>query len=267
MDRETFEHLREVVYDLSGIALGERKQALLAARLNKRMRAIGVSDYEEYLQLLEDDETGEELRSLLDAVATNVTSFFREPGHFDFLAEATAGWLEGGQRRFRFWSAACSTGEEPLSLAMMLADVCAPFEADIRILATDISGKALARCEEAVYREDKTGSIPSDLRERWFTKTTVDGERCYRAKPSLLEPIAYHRLNLSAPPFPMNGPMDAIFLRNVMIYFDNDVRRRLLAEAFRLLKPGGYLFVGHAESLTGTLSEFRPVKPSIYLRP
>lgn len=267
MDRVTFERLAEVIYHLSGISLGERKQALLAARLGKRMRAIGIDDYEDYLRLIEADESGEELRLLLDAVATNVTSFFREPAHFEFLRSATIDWLESGQRRFRFWSAACSTGEEPLSLAMTLAEARAGYDADVRILATDISGRALMRCRDGIYRAEKATSIPPDLALRWFDPFDCGGERMLRAKPALLSPISYHRLNLSTPPFPMNGPMDAIFLRNVMIYFDNDVRRRLLAEAFRLLKPGGFLFVGHAESLTGTLSSFRAVRPSIYMKP
>jgi chemotaxis protein methyltransferase CheR len=266
MEPATFERFRDVVYDLSGIALGEKKQALLAARLGKRMRALGIGDYEEYLLRLEEDETGEELRSLLDAVSTNVTSFFREANHFDFIRQEMSEWLASGQRRFRFWSAACSTGEEPLSLAMTLLDACLGLDVDIRILATDISGRALGRCAEATYPAERVASVPEELRRRWMTPVrTADGV-VYRPRQQVLDLITYRRLNLSVPPFPMTGPFDAVLCRNVMIYFDNAVRARLLDEVHRLVKPRGYLFVGHAESLTGMMSDFRVVRPSVYVR-
>jgi chemotaxis protein methyltransferase CheR len=267
MDHGTFQRFRDVVYDLSGISLGEKKQALLAARLAKRMRSLGVHEYEEYLVLLEEDETGEELRTLLDAVSTNVTSFFREAGHFDFVRETMAKWLAEGQRRFRFWSAACSTGEEPLSLGMVVLDACRGYDVDVRILATDISGRVLDRCREATYTPERVATVPPELRARWLERHRSGGESFYLARKELLDHIVYQRINLSAPPFPMAGPMDAIFCRNVMIYFDNRVRARLLADLYRLTKPHGYLFVGHAESLTGMMSEFKSVRPSVYTRP
>lgn len=261
--KRSFERIRDIVYETSGIALTSRKEALVSARVGKRMRALGIDDFEEYLQYLEDHHD-EEIVGLLDAVSTNVTSFFREPHHFNLIADEMNAWYESGQRRFRLWSAACSTGEEPLSLAMVLKEALPQPDMDLRILATDICTETLAHCELARYEDRKVAPIPADLRKRWFTSTGRGDERVWTAKPALTDLIVYRRMNLSEPPFPMRGPLDAVFCRNVMIYFDDTVRIRLLAEIGRLLKPGGLLFVGHAESLAGMISDFKYVRPSVY---
>lgn len=266
MKKRSFERIREVVYETSGIALTPKKQALVSARVGKRMRSLGITDFEEYLEYLE-EHRDEEVVGLLDAVSTNVTSFFREPHHFDFIADEVNRWYDAGQRRFRFWSAACSTGEEPLSLAMVLKEALPYPDVDLRILATDISTETLAHCDLARYEERKIEPIPSVMRNRWFTSVGKGEDREWVAKPELQRHIVYRRMNLSAPPFPMRGPLDAVFCRNVMIYFDDAVRIALLYEVGRLLKPGGYLLVGHAESLAGMISDFKYVKPSIYRKP
>jgi chemotaxis protein methyltransferase CheR len=267
MERETFDRFRRIVYEQAGIALGPKKEALVKARVGKRMRALGVDDYDLYLDLLEGDDVGAELTLFLDAICTNVTAFYREAHHFDFITEEVRTCLERGQRRFRFWSAACSTGEEPLTLAMTLLEATAGYDADVRILATDISTKALDRCLDGCYAAERLAQVPPDTRDRWFDELRVGGETIYRAKNDLREIILFRRLNLSAPPFPMPGPLDAVFCRNVMIYFDKEVRRNLLDEVHRLLKPGGHLVVGHAESLTGIARDFKYVRPAVYLRP
>jgi chemotaxis protein methyltransferase CheR len=267
MDTRTFLKFREIVYERSGICLREGKEALVCARVGKHMRKLGISDYRDYLRHVQSDESGGELVLLLDAISTNVTRFFREPDHFDFLAGKLSSWLEAGQRRLRMWSAACSSGEEPYSMSMVLAEAISGYaEVDARILATDISTRMLHRCVEGSYEPKKVESVPRLLRARYFDRPRRNGPAVYRVREVLRKPILFRRLNLSAQPFPMQGPMDAIFCRNVMIYFDNDVRRRLLAEMYRLLKPGGYLMVGHAESLTGMMSEFKTVQPSIYVK-
>jgi len=260
--RPTFERLREIVYDASGISLGPRKEALVCARVGKRMRVLGIDHYDDYLSYLEANRG--EVVGLLDAVSTNVTSWFREPHHFDFIAEAAGLWYAEGQRRFRFWSAACSTGEEPYSLAMVLREAMPAADIDLRILATDISTDALAACNEGVYPLDRMSSVPTDLRNRWFKPLHPEDDGLWRVKPHLSNTVVFRRMNLSAPPFPMKGPLDAIFCRNVMIYFDDAVRMRLLDECHRLLKPGGFLIVGHAESLAGIIGDFKYVRPSIY---
>ncbi len=268
MNKTTFNKFRKIVYDECGISLRDNKEALVQARVAKRMRALGIDDYRAYLEFLESDKTGTELIQFLDAISTNVTSYFREPDHFQFVDKTFSQWLAEGQRRFRFWSAACSSGEEPYSLAITLQETLnGKAYVDAKILATDISTRVLDACREARYAKDKLKTVPATLKERYFERD-IDEEKnvFYTAKSALKNLIVFKRLNLSTPPFPMRGPMDIIFCRNVMIYFDNDVRAKLLADMYRLLKPGGYLLVGHAESLTGMVSDFRVVRPSIYVK-
>ncbi|HOX06989.1 MAG TPA: protein-glutamate O-methyltransferase CheR [Planctomycetota bacterium] len=266
MEAKVFEAFRDLIYERSGITLRDGKESLVQARVGKRMRALGLDDHRQYLELVTGDESGEEVVQLLDAISTNVTKFFREPEHFEFLARVVGEWLRAGQRRFRFWSAASSTGEEPYTMAMTLLETPGAAGTDMKLLATDISTRVLEKAQAGEYGIDKLGEVPGRMLDRWFTRMR-DGEgNRYRVKDELRRMIVFRRMNLSTPPFPMQGPLDVIFCRNVMIYFDNDVRRRLLADMYRLLKPGGYLMVGHAESLTGMVSEFRTVVPSIYVK-
>ncbi|MBI5118470.1 protein-glutamate O-methyltransferase [Candidatus Poribacteria bacterium] len=266
MDKSTFNEFRKLVYERSGICLGEQKETLVCARVGKRMRLLGIQSYRAYLRHVMDDESGEEVVHLLNAISTNVTSFFREPAHFEFLSKAFSQWLAEGQKRFRFWSAACSTGEEPYSLAVTLMEALGGASIDIKILATDISTRALERCLEGVYHKDRLKDVPAVVRDRHFEYHRDSEGVFYSVKPSLKRMVVFKRLNLSTSPFPMHGPFDAIFCRNVMIYFDNRIRQELLAEMHRLLKPGGYLMVGHAESLAGIACSFKGVKPSIYAK-
>jgi len=268
MEKSVFRAFVRIVYDKAGIALGDGKEALVSSRIAKRMRALGIEagDYKSYLKHLEGDKTGEEIVLFLDAISTNVTSFFRESHHFDFLTQIMKTWLNNGQRKFRIWSAACSSGEEPYSAAIVMAEATSGFQTDVRILATDISTKVLDRARPGVYDEERIKTVPPGVRAKYFTKcNTPDGHR-FEVSSELKRMISFKRMNLSKPPFPMRGPMDVVFCRNVMIYFDNTVRTKLLGEIYRLLKPGGYLFVGHAESLTGIVSDFKVVKPATYIK-
>jgi chemotaxis protein methyltransferase CheR len=228
------------------------------------MRALQIGEHRAYLRYVMEDATGEEVVHLIDAISTNVTSFFREPAHFDYVKERVREWLVGGQHRFRFWSAASSTGEEPYTLAISIHEALAGAGADVKILATDISTQVLRKCEEGCYSLDKLENVPKCLRDRYFELQRESGETHCVVKPALRKMVVFRRLNLSQPPFPMRGPFDMVFCRNVMIYFDNAIRGRLLAEIHRLLRPGGYLLVGHAESLTGMLGPFTMVQPSVY---
>ncbi len=266
MRKSTFDTFRRLVYDKAGIHINDNKVALVAARVGKRMRELWIETPETYLGYLFDDESGGELVHLLDAISTNVTGFFREPTHFEVLGELLDGWLGTGQKRFRFWSAASSTGEEPYSMAMTIIEKCSQTNADIRILATDLSTRVLAAAVEGVYQRERTAPIPQPMLRRYFDERTGDQGKFYEAKREMKDLLTFSRLNLAKPPFPMSGPFDAVFCRNVMIYFDNAVRKKLLEEIFRLLKPGGYLFVGHAESLTGILSGLKSVRPSVYCK-
>lgn len=266
MDKKTFNKFREIVYAKSGISLNESKEALVSARVGKRMRALGLDDYSHYLQMVVRDESGEEVVHLLDAISTNVTHFFRENKHFDFLKQVYRDWVTAGQRRFRIWSAASSTGEEPYSIAMTLLSTVDHSGIDLKILATDISTKVLSQCMVGNYPESKIGGIPREYLNRYFDVRNGENGKIYTVRSALKNLTVFRRLNLSTPPFPMRGPMDVIFCRNVMIYFDNVVRKKLLDDMYRLLKPGGYLMVGHAESLTGIMSDFKSVMPSVYIK-
>lgn len=266
MDRRTFDEFRRIIYERSGIKLGDGKDALVIARVGKRMRALGIEDHRQYLKYVKNDPTGEEMVKLLDAISTNVTSFFREREHFAFLRDAVGEWVRGGQQRFRIWSAACSTGEEPYSLAMSLLEAVGKAVVDVRVLATDISTGALEHASAGEYREERMEPVSPQLRARYFERLRRGDEVVYRVKPALANIVVFRRLNLSCPPFPMRGPLDVIFCRNVMIYFDRELRQRLLGEAHRLLRPRGYLMIGHAESLTGMSSGFCSLRPSIYMR-
>ncbi|HOE66787.1 MAG TPA: protein-glutamate O-methyltransferase CheR [Candidatus Hydrogenedentes bacterium] len=266
MDAAVFEKFRALVHDRSGISLGPNKESLVSARIAKRMRCLGIATHEGYLEHVLGDET--EMIFLIDAISTNVTSFFREPDHFNFLRTIVPQWVAKGQTRFRFWSAASSSGEEPYSLAVTLLDVLQGRNLDVRILATDISTRMLDKCREALYSEERMRNVPRAIRDRYFVPCRSEREILgYSPIEEARRLIAFRRLNLSQPPFPMQGPMDAVFCRNVMIYFDNAVRKRLLEDIYRLLKPGGYLFVGHAESLTGIMSRLVPVRSSVYMKP
>jgi chemotaxis protein methyltransferase CheR len=266
LDTRSYDEFRSLVYDVSGITLGKGKEALVSSRIGKRMRALGMGEFKSYLKMVQQDPDGEEMVQLLDAISTNVTSFFRESHHFDRISELFDGWLRQGQRRFRFWSAACSTGEEPYTLAMTLAEVLNGKQADIKILATDISTKVLALASNGVYPEAKLNGVPSGLRAKYFRREGGREEPEYRIREELRSWMVFKRFNLSTPPFPMPGPVDVVLCRNVMIYFDNNVRSGLLAEIHRMLKPGGYLMVGHSESLNGIARGFKTAEPSIYIK-
>jgi chemotaxis protein methyltransferase CheR len=266
LERSTFERLRATVYSASGISLGDRKQALVAARVGRRMRELGIESYDEYVAYLEAD--GEEIVALLDNVSTNVTSFFREPAHFDVLVEAAKGRVARGQRRLRYWSAACSTGEEPLSLAMALLEAVGDVPGlDLRILATDLSTRVLAHCQRGVYTDERMAGVSAQRRGRWFTPVRASSEGVsWQARTTLTDVIVYRRLNLAETPLPIKGPLDGVLCRNVMIYFDEPVRSRLIADVHRMLAPEGLFIVGHSESLIGGRENLLYRSPSVYTR-
>lgn len=265
MNIKTFNSYRELIYDKSGISLSDGKEALVSARVGKRMRALGINDHQEYLRHVMQDDSGQEVVHLLDAISTNVTHFFREPDHFDFLELVVKKWLASGQSRFRIWCAASSTGEEPYTIAMTLLESI-DRNCDTKILATDISTRVLEEGRRGVYQANKLNQVPKVLKERYFDRNPKPGANTYTAKSVLKNMITFKRLNLSTPPFPMRGPLDMVFCRNVMIYFDSHVRRLLLEEIHRLLKPRGYLIVGHAESLIGFTEGFSSIQPSVYVK-
>lgn len=265
LDKKTFNKFAQLIYDRCGITLGEKKEALVQARVGKRMRALSVTDFNEYYELVEKDASGTEVTALLDAISTNVTHFFREPRHFELLGQLVQKWEKEGRSHLRIWCAASSTGEEPYSLAITLQENLQNLR-DVKILATDISTRVLEKARLGQYEERHLETVPRPYQLKYFTKEQKNGQIVYQVKPDLRRMLTFGSLNLSKPPFPLKGPLDVVFCRNVMIYFDNQIRTRLLDNVYTLLRPGGYLMVGHAESLSGMLSPFKSVEPSVYIK-
>ena len=267
MNAKIFSDFRELIYAQSGISLAPGKQTLLQSRIGKRMRALGLDQEQAYLRHITSDSSGEEVIRLLDAVSTNTTYFYREPEHFDQLHEALIRWLRAGQTRLRIWSAASSSGQEPYTIAMTALEVFRELRCsgvDLRILGTDISTRVLKTARQGIYTEQELERVTAERRGRYFKASGKGPTAQFAASDSLRQLVAFRRLNLSQPPFPMKGPLDLIFCRNVMIYFDNQVRARLVADMERLLKPGGLLFIGHSESLIGLGSGLKTLGPSVY---
>lgn len=247
----------ELATGLTGIQLGARKASMVTARVQKRMRTLGIAEPEAYWQLLSGEGGAKELEHFVNALTTNVTQFWREPAHFElfrrFLAEMPP------KAPLRIWFAATSTGQELWTLAI-LASIVRP-EADTRILGTDIDTQVLRSTRRAWYPE--IDGLPAELRSHF--------ERCdeggFQVAPALRSSVHLARLNLTRTPYPMKGPFDAIFCRNVMIYFDAATRQRIVTEAERLLRPGGLLVLGHSESLQGLRTRLRAQAPAVYERP
>lgn len=266
MNPELFQAFREIAYQQAGISLRDGKETLVSARLVRRMRDLSLGSEREYLDYLRQDASGEEMVKFLDAISTNFTSFYRERPHFDLLAQEAKAARDAGAAKFRVWCAASSSGEEPYTIALTLAQAFEGSSVDYRILATDISTRVLDHARRGRYTARQIEPVPRDLRARWFKKTgeMVGEEALFEVDKELRARLVFKRLNLSTPPFPMSGPLDVVMCRNVMIYFDQAVRQRLIAETERLLAPGGLLLIGHSETLNGIQSGLRAVKPTIY---
>jgi len=259
-----FQKISQTVYQLSGIHLTQGKEGLIKTRLTKRLRALGLASFSQYLRYVEEDKSGQELALMIEALTTNKTSFFREPQHFDFLRKEVIPELRGAGPRIRLWSAGCSSGEEPFSIAIVLREDIPDIDRrDVRILATDISAKMLAAARQALYSEQALTDVPPRLLQKYFLCVQTMPTRTYRASDDIRAMVRPGRLNLMGP-WPMKGPFDAIFCRNVMIYFDKATQQELVHRFWEFLKPGGYLFIGHSESLTDQAHKFHYVQPAIY---
>lgn len=261
---EQFGRVAALMYDHCGIAMRPGKEGLVRARLTKRMRKLSVANFDTYLELVGDNPSHAEFREMVDALTTNKTSFLRERAHFDYIRDNVIPLLGNSAR---IWSAGCSSGEEPFTLAMLLLESAQRGSApDVRILATDISQRILATARAATYTADLMADLPPEwLRRYWTRSATAAGVMTYAATPALQHLVRFARLNLMDH-WPMTGPFDAIFCRNVMIYFDKQTQQRLVERFWAMLRPGGHLFVGHSESLTGTAHRFRYVQPAVYVR-
>ncbi len=264
IDPRSFDAIRTIVRERSGIVLGDHKQALVSSRLGKRMRALGLLSIRDYVEYLKQDRSGREITELLDAISTNVTSFFREAQHFEYLRDLLLK-RPSSREPFRIWCAAASTGEEPYTIAMTVRAADTDGALDARILATDINTDVLKKAMAGEYTEERASGIPRALRDAYFEAGPgSNGQKVYRASDDLRRMIRFRQFNLSTFPYPVRAMVDVVFCRNVMIYFDEQLRRRVVAEFHRLLRPNGILFVGHAECLTGLTDVFATVRPTVY---
>jgi chemotaxis protein methyltransferase CheR len=262
-----FRHIVKLVMDTAGIVLSEKKRAFIHGRLGRRLRILGLSDFAEYCRLLESPDGDAERHNLINAITTNHTSFFRESHHFEYLAKtilpALAEARGNGPGRLRVWSAGCSTGEEPYTIAMTLRGYQPSLaDWDVKVLATDLDTNVVAHAAAGVYDAERLESIPAPYRKRYITEQQ-DGRAFMNDELRSL--IMFAPLNLLES-WPMRGPFDVIFCRNVVIYFDKPTQRRLFDRYADMLKPDGWLFVGHSESLMSVTSRFDLVGRTIYRR-
>lgn len=263
-----FDFIRHVIGENAGIVLGPNKRQLVQGRLARRLRELALPSYEAYCDFLR-DAGPEELVGLINAITTNVTSFYRENHHFEALASymlPEAMKRNAASKRLRIWSAGCSTGEEPHCLGMMAAESLPSSPRwDFKILATDIDSDVIAAASQGIYPLDRMSSVSPERLKRFFRKGSGDNEGAAVAKPELKSLITFRTLNLLKT-WPMKGPFDVIFCRNVMIYFDQPTREKLVNRFSELLVPGGYLCIGHSESIHAGSAPFKLVGKTIYRR-
>jgi chemotaxis protein methyltransferase CheR len=262
-----FRRFSKLIHENCGINLHDGKKELVRARLGKRMRQIGCNSFNKYFRIVKNDETGEELVKMLNAVSTNLTGFFREEQHFQFLKEtAFPSYKKSGTRVLRIWSAGCSSGEEPYSLAIWLKDnLNGSLPVDTRIIATDINTTVLSQAARGVYPAKQLQKIPKYQLRKYFQRGIGKQEGYFRVKQEIKDLVEFRRQNLTAP-FDFESRFDVIFCRNVMIYFNKEYREALIRKASACLRDGGYLMVGHAESLTGIKHKLTYIQPSVYRR-
>jgi chemotaxis protein methyltransferase CheR len=260
---------KKLVYDKCGINLHEGKKELVRSRLAKRLREHNFSRFEEYYEYLMADDTGNELVQMLDAISTNLTSFFREPKHFDFLREEVLpGFLspagKAPVRGLNLWSAGCSSGEEPYTISICLREFMEGRERfDYTILATDISTRVLSTATNGVYPLNQVRNLSKQIMKRHFQQGRGKWAQHVRLKREIRNLIKFQRFNLMEP-FPKTDYFHVIFCRNVMIYFDRQIQQQVVNKFYDALVPGGYLFIGHSESLMGAQHQFQYIRPTIY---
>lgn len=271
ISEKDFNRFSQLIYDVCGIKMPPHKRSMLEARLRKRLRSLGLPSYEDYRDyLFSHDGMVEELTSMIDVVTTNKTDFFREPRHFDFLIEtvlpsyapATGAGID---RPLRLWSAGCSSGEEPYTLAMFLEEYRWDNQRlSYQIMGTDISTQVLEKALLGIYHRDKIEPVPEHFRKKYLLKSRDKDNPQVRIIPEIRANVRFQRLNFMDEKFDVANLQDIIFCRNVIIYFDRQTQERFLARLCRCLSPGGYLFMGHSETLSGMPLPLRQLAPAVY---
>ncbi|MAY71246.1 MULTISPECIES: CheR family methyltransferase [unclassified Halomonas] len=255
-----FSRIRQLIHERAGIVLAEHKREMVYSRLAKRLRHHGLTRFSDYLERLERRPDAREWEAFTNALTTNLTAFFREAHHFPLLAEHASGRTGG----YRVWCAAASTGEEPYSIAMTLSDVFSGNTGKFEVIATDIDTDALARARAGVYSIEQLARLDEGLKRRHFLRGKGRHEGMARIHPDVSQRVAFQSLNLLAPSWGLEGKFDAIFCRNVMIYFDKPTQTRILERFAPLLKPDGLLFAGHSENFSQISDAFRLRGQTVY---
>jgi chemotaxis protein methyltransferase CheR len=260
---QEFSKFSELIYRIAGISMAPSKKPLVSSRLAKRLKLLDLSSYGDYFRFITSPQGKDELQMTVDMLTTNETHFFREPKHFDFLRQRIIPERRKGTA-FRVWSAACSSGEEPYSIAMVLDDLLAsqPWE----ILASDISTRIVDKARSGIYPMERLPEIPKPYLNRYCLKGVGEYDGTLLVEKFLRDRVRFMLHNLTEVP-PKLGEFDVIFLRNVMIYFDQETKQKVVARLLPLLRPGGYFFVGHSESLNGVTDAVKPIAPAIYKKP
>lgn len=268
MTNREFTCLSHFIYEQCGIKMPEAKKTMLEGRLQKRLRSLGMKNFSEYTDYLFRPQGNEqEVVQMIDLVTTNKTDFFREPDHFDYLRDKLLPeWCDKhGNRRLSVWSAGCSTGQEPYTLAMVLHDFgCRRSGFDFQILATDISTRVLDQAKKAIYTEAVLEPVPPVMKSRYLMRSKDHQSGLARIVPELRAKLKLRRLNFLDDDFGLREPLDVIFCRNVIIYFDRPTQARLLQRFYGHLRPGGHIFMGHSETLSGLDIPLVSVAPTVY---
>jgi chemotaxis protein methyltransferase CheR len=266
-----FARLKDFIYTQCGIRITDAKKTMLQTRLHKRLRSLKMASFCRYCDYLFSDQGSEdELVEMINVVTTNKTDFFREPSHFDYLANSVLPRLTSHgdfNRTIMVWSAGCSTGEEPYTLAMVLKEFIKDKRGfDFVVLATDISTKVLETAKTAIYDDRLITAIPEEFKKNYLLKSKNADKKVFRIAPELRRHVAFRRLNFMDENFGFREKMDIIFCRNVIIYFDKATQEKLLAKFCSNLSPSGYLFLGHSETLLGMDLPLQQLAPTVYRR-
>lgn len=263
LNEQEFKQFSDLIYRIAGISMSPAKKPLITSRLAKRLKHYQLSSYGDYFRFITSAQGKEELQEAVDSLTTNETHFFREPKHFDFLRQRVIPARQAG-RGLRIWSAACSSGEEPYSIAMVLDELLGkePWE----VVASDISTRVLDKARSGLFPMERLPEIPKPYLTRYCLRGVDEHDGSLLIERSLRDRVRFIAHNLTQPA-PRLEAFDVIFLRNVMIYFDQETKRQVVSRLLPLLRPGGYFLVGHSESLNGVTEELRSVLPAVYRKP
>ncbi len=268
MTKADFSRVSSFIYSQLGIKMPPEKQLMLQSRLLKRLSELQIDSFQKYIDFVFSKEgSKEELIKMIDIVTTNKTDFFRESGHFDFLVESLLPELMNDRRRkkIKIWSAGCSSGEEPYTIAMVMKEFLSDYPAvDFEILGTDLSMRILEKAYYGIYPVQRIEDISNDLKKKYFLKSKDPTQKTVRVIPELRRKVKFQRLNFMDNTYPVDFDYDLVFCRNVIIYFDRDTQEKVINKIVNHLKPKGYFFLGHSESIASMDVQLVNVKPTIF---